>query len=214
VKKNIPPKFELKPRKIPSQKRAEATLNHILATSALLLEEVGIDKFNTNLLAERAELRIATIYRYFPNKHSILGELVQKVTDLSLESMEVIGGLADPDQDWRKVINDAIDSYVTTARKQPGFVAIRRALFAVPQLRAIEKVHFQKVSALMVTALKERGLQATDEQLYKIANVFMLVGATIFDFAWAKGRKDKIQESKTVDEMRILLTSYLANYMD
>lgn len=212
--KNNNKKLDLQQRKVPSQKRAEATLNHILCTSALLLEEVGIDGFNTNLLAERADLRVATIYRYYPNKHSIVGALVEQVTNMLLESMEGIKNLADPEQDWRLVINDVIDSYIATAEKQPGFVAIRRALFAIPQLRAFERTLVKEVTSLMVSALKQRGVQVEEPQLYSMANVFMMTGSNIYEFASARGKKDKKQEARTIKEMRLLLTSYLANYIE
>lgn len=214
VTKNIKTQLDLQQRKIPSQKRAEATLNHILLTSAMLLEEVGIDGFNTNLLAERADLRVATIYRYYPNKHSIVGALVEQLTNQLLESMEGIKDLADPDQDWRVVVNNVIDSYIATAQKQPGFVAIRRALLAIPQLRTFERTLVKKVSALMVTALKQRGVQVAENQLFSMAGVFMMTGSNIYEFASARGKKNKEQEARTIDEMRLLLTSYLANYIE
>lgn len=214
VTKNIKTQLDLQQRKIPSQKRAEATLNHILLTSAMLLEEVGIDGFNTNLLAERADLRVATIYRYYPNKHSIVGALVEQLTNQLLESMEGIKDLADQDQDWRVVVNNVIDSYIATAQKQPGFVAIRRALLAIPQLRTFERTLVKKVSALMVTALKQRGVQVAENQLFSMAGVFMMTGSNIYEFASARGKKNKEQEARTIDEMRLLLTSYLANYIE
>ncbi len=185
-----------------------------METSALLLEEVGIDGFNTNLLAERADLRVATIYRYYPNKHSIVGALVEQLTNLLIESMAGIKDLANPELDWREVVNGVIDSYITTAQQQPGFVAIRRALFAIPQLRSYEITLVKEVDALMVTALKERGLEVPAKQLRSLTNVFMMTGATIYEFASAKGKKDKTQETSAVSEMRLLLISYLANYLD
>jgi AcrR family transcriptional regulator len=215
VRKKAPVAEEkLQQRKIPAQRRAEATLKHLLATSAQLLEEVGIDGFNTNLLAERAELRVATIYRYFPNKLSILCALVQQLTDRLKESIMPIGDLSDPARDWREVINSVIDSYIATGRSQPGFTAIRRALLAVPELRAIERSLVQEISALIVTAMKKRGIQASDPQLSIVASIFLMAGSTIYDYAWIKGKKDKVQESLTLDEMRLMLTSYLANYLD
>ena len=41
-------------RQVPTQARAQKTVEHILATAGDLLAEVGTDGFNTNLLAERA----------------------------------------------------------------------------------------------------------------------------------------------------------------
>ena len=42
------------PRTLPLQTRSKATLEHLLATAMQILEQDGLEAFNTNLLAERA----------------------------------------------------------------------------------------------------------------------------------------------------------------
>jgi AcrR family transcriptional regulator len=212
---NIVQKNELKQRTVPAQKRAETTLQHILATSAQLLAEVGIDGFNTNLLAERADLRVATIYRYFPNKIAILCALVQQWEKLLREeALKPINSLADPNIEWQAAVNDIIDSYVKAAMQIQHFKEIRRALLAVPELRAIERNLGNDLSALMVTALKRRGAKASDNHLHQVARTFILAGATIYDVAASRGKKDKRLKESTLEELRLLLTGYLANYLD
>ncbi|MES3030745.1 MAG: TetR/AcrR family transcriptional regulator [Pseudomonadota bacterium] len=62
-------------RKTPTQPRSRATLDVILEAAAQLLESVGEPGFNTNALAERAGVSIGTLYRYFPDKRSIINAL-------------------------------------------------------------------------------------------------------------------------------------------
>ena len=68
-------------RKIPSQVRSRATVEIILEAAAQLLESVGEDGFNTNALAERAGVSIGTLYRYFPDKQSIIAALARQEKD-------------------------------------------------------------------------------------------------------------------------------------
>ena len=63
----------------PRQARARETVARILDTAAVLLDEVGVDDFNTNLLAERAGVRVRTVYRYFPNKSAVILALAERV---------------------------------------------------------------------------------------------------------------------------------------
>ena len=63
---------DLAQRLAPRQARSRATIEHVLEVSAELLEEVGLDGFNTNLLAQRAGVGTRAIYRYFPNKFAII----------------------------------------------------------------------------------------------------------------------------------------------
>lgn len=62
-------------RKRPTQPRSRATIDVILEAAAQLLESAGESGFNTNALAERAGVSIGTLYRYFPDKRSIITAL-------------------------------------------------------------------------------------------------------------------------------------------
>ena len=67
-----------KTRKIPTQARSRATVEVVLEAAAQLLESVGARGFNTNAVAERAGVGIGTLYRYFPDKQSILTALARR----------------------------------------------------------------------------------------------------------------------------------------
>ena len=63
---------ELQLRKEPKQKRSRELVQKILDAAVLLAEQKGLAAFNTNAVAERAGVDVASIYQYFPNKESIL----------------------------------------------------------------------------------------------------------------------------------------------
>ncbi|AVX05246.1 hypothetical protein MXMO3_02735 [Maritalea myrionectae] len=71
------------PRKTPRQARARATYDAILQASTRILQRDGLEKLNTNHIAEVAGVSIGTLYQYFPGKDAILIELIrQKRTQL------------------------------------------------------------------------------------------------------------------------------------
>jgi AcrR family transcriptional regulator len=65
----------------PRQERAVRTYEAILAAAADLLVEVGVERISTNLIAERAGVTVPALYRYFPNKYSILNALGARLMD-------------------------------------------------------------------------------------------------------------------------------------
>ena len=69
--------FELRTK--PIQARSAAKFDLILDTAVVLLETEGWDGFSTNVLAERAGVGIQTLYRYFPNKLSVVATLAQRI---------------------------------------------------------------------------------------------------------------------------------------
>ena len=68
-------------RKIPRQSRAQNTVDVVLEAAAQVLEASGEAGFNTNAVAERAGVSIGALYRYFPDKQSILKALALRETE-------------------------------------------------------------------------------------------------------------------------------------
>lgn len=70
-----------KTRAIPRQSRARASVDCILEAAARILQADGEAGFNTNAVAARAGVGVATLYRYFPDKRSILLALAARETE-------------------------------------------------------------------------------------------------------------------------------------
>lgn len=71
-------KTAVSPRKAPVQTRSGQTVETILAAATRVLIKEGAVGFTTNRVAERAGVSIGSLYQYFPNKESILAELVRR----------------------------------------------------------------------------------------------------------------------------------------
>lgn len=68
---------QLVKRRLPSQSRAQKTQLLIFEAALQLLEQEGLDHFNTNRLAEVSGFSVGTIYQYFDDKRAILQALAQ-----------------------------------------------------------------------------------------------------------------------------------------
>jgi AcrR family transcriptional regulator len=66
------------PRKMPAQDRSRATVDVILDAAARILVKDGYEGFTTNRVAEKAGVSVGSLYQYFPNKESLLGELMRR----------------------------------------------------------------------------------------------------------------------------------------
>jgi AcrR family transcriptional regulator len=153
----------------PTQKRAEESVQSILATTAVLLDEVGVEGFNTNLLAERAGIRVRTVYRYFPNKYAVIIALTET---LAVEWDRWMGQfyehLADPQADWRSILKDTRVEWLSNARRIPGSLSVLQAMNATPELQELHFRIFEDMSQKTATALRLRGLQLSPAKLLSI----------------------------------------------
>ena len=128
---------QLELRTKPTQARSAATFDHILDTAVVVLEQDGWEGFTTNVLAERAGIGIQTLYRYFPNKLSVVATLAQRVIG------EWNEWYADVDQffsaDWEIGAEQAFLLFIEKLKEQPGGVAIRRAMNASHALKELDR---------------------------------------------------------------------------
>lgn len=127
--------FELRAR--PTQKRSAKTFDHILDTAVHVLEKEGWAGFNTNLLAERAGIGVQTLYRYFPNKESIIATLAERVINEWDEWFEDFDGFFEDGYD--EGMQRAFLLFIDKLKNQPGGVAIRRAMAVSPDLRKLDR---------------------------------------------------------------------------
>ena len=65
-------------RKMPTQARSRARVAEILRAAGALLGEVGYDGLSTNLVAERANVPVGSIYQFFDGKDDIVAALVEQ----------------------------------------------------------------------------------------------------------------------------------------
>ena len=150
TEESLPSELRVPPR----QKRARQTVRHILDTAAVLLDEVGVDDFNTNLLAERAEVRVSTVYRYFSNKTGVLVALGERVVAEWDAWAELELAKLDGRKDWRPIVESATWAFFERVRDQPGNAAIRRAMRAVPELLVLDQQDNARLSEAYARALR------------------------------------------------------------
>ncbi|HZZ68713.1 MAG TPA: TetR/AcrR family transcriptional regulator [Phenylobacterium sp.] len=201
--------IELGPRATPQQARSRATMQRILKVSAELLEEVGIDGFNTNLLAERAGLGTRAIYRYFPNKFAILVAMAQ---DLRATERAWIGNLREPASsgDWRDAVARAIDGHFEAASRHPGYAALRAAAFAIPELRESDSLDNRALAQDLAAGLTTLGVVLDPGRMGALCRTIMESSNRMLDIALQSPRDEAIQ---LVRELKLMITSLLENYV-
>ena len=172
--------FELRAK--PTQARSAAKFDHILNTAVILLETEGWDGFSTNVLAERAGVGIQTLYRYFPNKLSVVATLAQRII------AEWNDWFADFDRfvskDEKSGRNNAFVFFIDKLKNQPGGVAIRRAMNASPALKAMDQEDNRKMAKEYSNALFRHLELDHPEQFYSAALTIIEASLAITDLTF------------------------------
>ena len=69
------------PRKLPSQRRSQATFDALIEACTGLLAARGYARTTTNHIAERAGVNIASLYEYFPGRDAIVAQVAARMVE-------------------------------------------------------------------------------------------------------------------------------------
>ena len=106
-------------RRAPVQERSRLTVARILDAAAEIADEQGIDAATTRAVADRAGVSYPSLYRFFPDRDAILGELLERqVADLDARCVEA-------EQAWTitsvaDLLSNEIDLHVRYYREHPS----------------------------------------------------------------------------------------------
>lgn len=139
-------------RVLPKQNRAVQTRDRLLDIAGTLLGEVGIERISTNMIAARAGVSPAALYRYFKDKYAVLEALGRRLMDRQnaalyawLEANKA-GGL----EALANHVEDLLRATADITSSEPGGVWIERALRAVPQLAHVRVDSHREVTDAML----------------------------------------------------------------
>ncbi|HEY9640694.1 MAG TPA: TetR/AcrR family transcriptional regulator [Coleofasciculaceae cyanobacterium] len=115
------PSAPQKTRRSPTGKRGQQRRELILDTAADLLASGGAEAINTNVLADRANISVGSVYQYFSNKEAILAALgeryMQQLKSNTIAALQQdVSGL-----DFAAMVDRVVDPMITFERQHPAF---------------------------------------------------------------------------------------------
>jgi AcrR family transcriptional regulator len=204
-----PPKAQpLEPRRRPSSASARKTVERILASTAALLDEVGFDDLTTNLIAERADLNVASVYKYFPNKYAVLMALAERLRD---EQLELLARQLRPEGDWRTELAALLDAYVELYLQRPGFAELTAVMASSTPLREAEEASLAAETKMIAERMAAYGIQATASEREAMARVMLEAARGVFSLL---PRSRPARRKRLMQELRRMLEAYLTNYIE
>ena len=149
----------------PAGRKSEATFDHIVQTAAEVLDDVPLRDITTHLIADRADVNIATVYRYFSDLESILVEFdlrYQRFSLLGIQEMMLKGVFTDDRRAWS---DEMLDLATVVRTDTPGAIGVARDGYAIPQVREITRAAEEAAARMgaVATGFYAPGLKSEDE---------------------------------------------------
>jgi AcrR family transcriptional regulator len=197
-------------RTVPRQQRARVAVNRILRVTGELLDEAGFDALTTTAVAERADVNIATLYRYFPDKFALIEALAISIENERYEKTGPMLEAFATAPDWRREMRALFEKLLDVRLKRVGARGLRRALHSAPQLWTTERAGFGRMVERLALALRARVPSMTAHRADLVARtaLSMLVGLLDWSTAEPQHRRTVVREGT------LALERYLAPYLD
>jgi len=189
----------------PQQRRARQTRQKILDATLELLEESGIEKISTNLIASRAGVNIASLYKYFPDKHAILHELAQSFGQQQSDLICAYLASIDIESSIESVCGGLVDAVIEGTRGGKALVQLQRSLIASPELLEAYRATNHEIGQALKPFLRHWGIEI-DGKAFELA--MLCIGETFSALQDLALSRDANYDQAVVEELKLLLTAY------
>lgn len=192
-------------RRNPVQERSQETVQRVFRAASELLASVPIDELTTSRIAHAAGLSIGALYRFFPDKQSIIDAIAVRHMDefrAAFESQLTSLNFSDGPAFLSKVI----DAFVAFLESRPDFraIAFGQISIATRQRQADPNASGAGlVKRFMIESLGMNDLAGLDLKL----RIAIEAGERLFAYAFEQS--DPASRAAVIAELKLLLSSYL-----
>jgi AcrR family transcriptional regulator len=152
-------------RRTPTQDRANRQVERILDAACAEVVERGYDAASTSGIAKRAQIAVGSVYRYFPDKRSLIQAIERR--NQARYTDAVRDRLADVTS-WRAAVDVTLDTFREMHRTDPGFRAVVLSGLGDPELES-EPGEFDDQHAGEFAALLAARFGAQDSHDFRLA---------------------------------------------
>jgi AcrR family transcriptional regulator len=201
-------------RRTPVQSRSQQTVARILDAASSLLENTPLDDVTTTRVAAQAGVSIGGLYRFFPDKQSIIDAVAVRHVHqfrLSLEEnvIKVLEAqLADLESfDPAVVLDSVVDAYVLYLDAHPDFRTISFGRHISAATREREASPNVGLPALLKNFMLERLGTPNSPELDLMLRVVSEAGERLIAYAYEQPSRE--ERDHIVAEMKKMLAGYL-----
>ena len=203
------------PRRFPTQKRSEQTVQRILDAAGELLAQIPLEFVTTSRIAKQAGLSIGALYRFYPDKQSIFDAVaVQHVKHF--QTWLEIGVIQPLERDLKenlggfnpsKFLENVIDTYIRYLDENPAFRALALGRLISPGTKERQASPVTGLPALLKSFMLERLRIPNTPEVDLMLRVVSEAGERLIAFAYEQ--KTREGRDRVIEEMKRMLTGYL-----
>jgi AcrR family transcriptional regulator len=202
------------PRRSPVQMRSQQTVQRVLDAASSLLQRVSLEDVTTTRIAEEADLSIGALYRFFPDKQSIIDAIAVRHVERFKSEVEpklmrlVLGEVAGLKKFDPAVVLDAVvDEYIVYLDAHPDFRTISFGRHISPATKEHEASPHVGLPSLLKKFIVRRLGMTDSAELDLRLRVVSEAGERLIAYAYEQGARES--RDRIIAEMKRMLARYL-----
>jgi len=202
------------PRRAPLQLRSQQTVQRVLDAASALLQRVSLEEITTTRIAEEAGLSVGALYRFFPDKQTIIDAIaVRHVESFKAEVEPKLLKLVASDIaglkkfDPARVLDAVVDEYIVYLDAHPDFRTISFGRHISPATKEREASPHVGLPGLLKKFIVRRLGMADSAELDLRLRVVSEAGERLIAFAYEQQLRD--DRDRIIAEMKRMLARYL-----
>jgi AcrR family transcriptional regulator len=197
-------------RRVPSQRRSQDKVHHMLACATRLVIERDPQSISTTTIAAEAGVSVGWIYRYFADKDAIFDQiLVDALHRLDERLAEVNFSLAV--SDWRLAVTRGIDTIVDFVAEDAAFRKLWFSSMLTPRMVAANRAHDTNLARQLAKNLPARRQESAERDPVDVGEMFFGIIDKGIDLAFQHG--DPYGDPRIVQEMKVCAVHYMESYL-
>jgi len=192
-------------RNLPRQERSLERVKQIIDSAAALFDEIGIANATPSDIAKASGLTRTSLYRYFPNKASIIRALAER----HLQALQLRFSAVPTDLPLEQRIELIIETYAEFYQKEPGYMAVWSGVDSLPELKSIDQSALDFHSAVIQKQMMS--VVAGDISHEQIKMISVILPRTVGSILRLAVQEPELAD-KYVREAKVLATVYLTHY--
>lgn len=201
-------------RRVPVQSRSQQTVQRVLDAATALLGQMPLQDLTTTRIASEAGLSIGALYRFFPDKQSIVDAIAVRHVEQFKAKLEssVLRSLEQEMLDLASfdpaaLLDTVVDAYVLYLDAHPDFRAISFGRYISAATKEREASPHVGLPSLLKNFMLERLGIPDSPELNLMLRVVSEAGERLIAFAYEQPTHD--ERARIIAEMKRMLSGYL-----
>lgn len=194
------PSLTLVRRRLPAQQRSKQRVERILLAASTLLTTSSVDKLTTRRISELADVNIATLYQFFPNKEAIIFALYQRWLNEMDDVFDRMEMKQSRQMGWRKLFSKIFDALNQVKTDLIVRDRLLKAMGMNEDLRQLDLDHSILLSKRLAKLMANQGAYLSEYELQEHGTlIFHFERALVTPLANAKGNDQEVLYKKGRD---------------